>query len=548
MSPATPRSPARGPLLLLGLGLFLLLGTFAHGYVENTDGEASLHAARALWQRGDLGLRADAADGWEAERAIAAGRHYGMAGRNGAHYLWFPVGHQLLLVPCVAAGELLARWLPGPEAALRARLGPLWGEMFWARFLASFLPVLAAAGAALMLHRIAHGILGTHREALLVMAVAVGATQFLPGSSETLSDMPGAFLLLACAALVFDHHAGRGAWWTAFLAGVLGGLAVLVRYPHAVPVAVLGILLLRGARGRARDALGFVLGGLPALIALLAANWLRFGDPLETGYSAGVDAANLSFPLWWGVPLILLAPGKGALWFSPPLWLALGLALRHLHNRVVLAALATLILPLVVAGRSASWAAGQCWGIRYVTPSVVLLLCVVFAIARPWRTWPKAFAAFALLGVLISLGGVLAPYRGHQELAGKAARVVYAEEVARGEVPENDLPNRYHVHPRFSPLHTHWIYAGLNLTGRMAEGGAANTTLPLFGVEVPGPVRPAHEEDLGFRHWWMRYVGLVGGPDALWLFLPWAAATLLCLVLAVRRLCAIDRAALTPST
>ena len=507
----------------LVVALVLWFGFGAHGYVENTDALATLHAARALYERGDPGLLGSAPDATELERtvcararaAVDAGQHpsYGMFGRDGAFYVWFPIGHQLLLLLPVALGDACEALFPGPAARYRDAKGPLFGELFWAQWWASFVPVLFGAGSVWCLWWIAFALSRDAQRALWVALAASLCTQMWPGSSETTSDAPGQFFLLATAAAVLRIRAGLAGRWTPYQAGFCAGWAVLIRYPHAVPVAVLlGLLCVHARRtGCWRPVLGVVLAGLPEALLLLAANVLRFDSLFETGYSSGANAEFWSYPAYLGVPAVLFAPGKGILWFSPPLWLALAaLARRGIAADLRAATWLLLVLPIAIIGHTASWAAGQCWGIRYATPSVVLAVAIALA-AAPVRR-PRIVAVVCLLGLVVSLGGVLTPYRGQQQLAYTAAAVVYpgAEQV----------DNNVNADPRFSPLHTHWIYAGLSATGRLERGGSENTTEPLFGVRVPGPVALAHpDQDAGFRHFfwiglglpaWVTWAGVVG--------------------------------------
>jgi hypothetical protein len=259
---------------------------------------------------------------------------------------------------------------------------------------------------------------------------------------------------------------------------------------------------------RLRDLLALAAGGAPLAIALLAANYLRFGDVLETGYSAGATPNWWSYPPWLGIPLILFAPGKGIMWFSLPLWPALWQMLRRDTWRPPwpwLVTFACLLLPIIVSGHTAGWAGGQCWSVRYVTAGVVLAVTVGLALGKPWQRRPRLFAAVCMLAFLVSLAGVLTPYRGDRELVSHAAAA------AHPEVPsamKDTLPVLWDFEPRFSPLKSHWVYAFLSATGRLQQGGSANTTEPLFGVRVEPDspaLRPSHPEDVGFRHWWWQY-------------------------------------------
>lgn len=524
----------RAALALLFLGAFGFFGLFAHGYVENTDAEITMHAARAWWLRGNPGLRAEGADTWPAERVIAglvAEGKFGLKGVDGLCQVWFPIGHQLLMVPCAALGEELAARFPLPESAYEGLKGEVFGQFWWTRCLVSFLPAVAAAGAFIALVWLMLGLGSPRREALAVALVATLCTQAWPGASETLADGPGGCCLLVMAALVLPYLGGRGGARALLLAGISGGFAVCLRYQHALPVGVLALFAARAALARRRglELAMLALGAAPLAAFVLSMNWLRFGSLLETGYSAGANPRWWSYPPWLGIPMILAAPGKGVLWFSTPLWLALPALLRRGALRAPrLPALLVFALPLVLFGHTGGWAAGQCWSVRYMTPSVVLLVAVGLALGKPWQRHPRWFACVCALGLLVSLGGVLTPYRGQQDLAYQAGGVLYPD------APQRD--NNVNFAPRLSPLHTHWIYAGLAATGRIERGGSENTTRPLFGVDVAGAKLTWPGEDSGFRHWWMVFAARHFGMPLLPVAVAWLAATCLCLALAVRGL------------
>jgi hypothetical protein len=526
------RTPVRA-VALLWAAWFGLFGLFAHGYIENTDTEITIQAARAWYLRGGPGLvradqtalLADGAPTWPAEHLVAslisdpALPRYGRTGVDGKHYVWFPLGYQALLVPCVAIGDVLARIWPAPERAYLAERGPVRGDLFWAGLVASFLSPLAAAGIVVVLLLLARTLGATPREALGVVAVAALSTQFLPGSSETLSNLPGAFFLCATVLCIARYAAGvagaRALWW----AGMLAGSGVLVRYPQLVPLAAIGGWAAWAAwrRRRVVDLAWFALGGAPWAVLFLWANHARFGTIVETGYSSGAGFG--SFPVWIGAFAILLAPGKGVLWFSPPLWLVFAQYVRRTAwTSATASMLVAFVLPLLLFAGVPYWAAGQCWSIRYLTAEIVLLVVVVFVRTRPWQRWPRLCGALAALGLAVSLGGVLTPYTGHQQLAFRAGERIYG--------PVENLDNNVNFDLRLTPLHTHWIYAWLSARGRLSADEPRDVLGDLFGVDG-GPVRLASRTETGFRHWWLRSLPL-RWPEfpALQVALAWLAATL----------------------
>src|SRR5262249_33444920 len=133
-----------------------------------------------------------------AESAELAKHPQLLRGKNGEFYAQFAIGHQALMVPCLA----LARVCDGACSRIAERQANehpgdvVWGRRFWERFCCSLLPIPFAAGAALFVWRIARALGATQRESWLVMLVAVLATQMGPGATETMSDVPGLCLLL----------------------------------------------------------------------------------------------------------------------------------------------------------------------------------------------------------------------------------------------------------------------------------------------------------------------------------------------------------------
>jgi hypothetical protein len=104
------------------------------------------------------------------------------------------------------------------------------------------------------------------------------------------------------------------------LAGLFMGLLVLVRLETAVMAIVVGLALAAGREFRLLRS--YVLGGLPAVVALLVYNASQFGDPLHLGILQG-DINRIALD-WRYVVANLVHPQSGLLLWSAPL--ALGLA------------------------------------------------------------------------------------------------------------------------------------------------------------------------------------------------------------------------------
>jgi hypothetical protein len=296
----------------------------------------------------------------------------------------------------------------------------------------------------------------------------------------------------------------------------------------------------------------FVLGGLPCLLLLCTVDWLRFGKIGETGYGNSALAQWFNYPPWLGLPKILIAGGKGILWFSPLLWLSVPGVFTALRGAMRWLCLLLFALPLLMFSSTNGWQSGQCWGIRYVTPAVVALLILVLPVQQPWRRHPRMFWVLCAIGALVNLTSLVAPTRGQNQLAGQAVEAFYRRAYQEGRISRQDLDDLDHADHyfflwRFSPLHSNWTYARLSLAGELEDehgqprNGAEHNILPMFGVDaagiVPMPERdkatamtagPQHWEDRGFRHLWWRFWADLLGFSSLWLLLP--ALALACFV------------------
>ena len=548
--------PSRGAIVLLFLAAAGVFGLFARGDLENGDTQITLHAAHAWWDRGDPGLvRADEpellAEGARppsvAEDFIArnwidpdAGPDgakpaslYGMVGTNGRSYIWFPIGHQALLAPFVGLGDWLESVYPEPAERFEQARGPAFGDLYWTRFLASFLSPACMAGIFVLFAWTFRRVGATPWTALLSATLAVFATQLGGGTAETMSNVPGALFLVgaiaAATAFVYGDGSGRALLWC----GLASGAAVLVRYPQALLllpfwtwVAVVAI-----RRGQLRRIGWLAAGGLPGLVLLLWANHARFGALTETGYTNNAGFGAYSFPL--GFASILVAPGKGILWFSPLFVLAVWqLRRRSAWLGLTTCAALAFAIPLVLFSTVPYWAAGQCWGVRYLSAPLGFLTGLVLATTTPWQHAPRAFWTIATLGLLITSGAFVTDYTAQQRLATNAGRVWWGE--------QENLDNNVNWDPRLSPIHSHWTYAASVARGHLRTGTATEIAAFLvFGAKGAYDTQGMERippKWAGFRHLWWRALPqwAPGFPTGLVLGV-WIAVTTLFGALAVWR-------------
>jgi hypothetical protein len=192
-------------------------------------------------------------------------------------------------------------------------------------------------------------------------------------------------------------------------AGIVLGMGILVR--AALAIYVPPLLYLVAARTPARQGravtarlVAFVAGLLPFVVILLWANAQRFGDPFQSGYRG----EGFTTPVWKGVFGLLFSPGKGILFYAPPLVLSVILWPRFRRSDPALANFLALAwgVALIVYGTWWAWYGGWCWGPRFLVP-LIPLSCLPLAALPDRRSW-RVLAGIALgVGIGVQLLGVL---------------------------------------------------------------------------------------------------------------------------------------------
>jgi len=249
--------------------------------------------------------------------------------------------------------------------------------------------------------RIANDVLG----AFLLL---LGTTAMLPNSltgfgAETFSAMVVGTGLAACAV---------GRWKTAT---VLVGLGVA-----NMPATIVGLALAIGWWAWREKRLRALAPLLVAAALWMLENTVRRRSPFATGYGGDHGFQTLlpysglpgfSYPTVFGVLSLLLAFGKGLLFFAPGLVLAFGRgleALRSVRDVIVLwfVYLAGIVL---VYGTWWAWYGGFTWGPRFlIFASLPASLLLAAQIRRPPQTLliqTMVFAALAL-SVWVGIDGV----------------------------------------------------------------------------------------------------------------------------------------------
>jgi hypothetical protein len=465
-------------LFLVCLG-FYLLTTSGHFYAA--DEETVYRVTESLVERHTFAVP----DTWG---IIGTQRDAG-----GALYAQYTPGQSLVALPLYLLGKVVARFFPADQ------------EGYVTRYCVSLLNAFVTAATVALLYRLARGLRYGAPAALalaLIYAVASGAW---PHGRTFFAEPLTALLLLLSFALsetavresaVGSRQSAEGnesavgsrqsaaretaielrageqqpradllptadcRLPTLFFSGLAALGAVVVKPQGAIALPILGLFLVRrvwardAGDGRARlwrVVRAVVAWGLGlALVALPFAlyNNAVYGGPLSTGYGAGAPDVFRT-PFLTGLYGLTLSSGKGILWYTPPIVLAVA-GWWGFFRRQRAAALACLGLALVhlgFYGRIDYWHGDGSWGPRYLAIVLPFLLLPAVSIlaglrARPLRR--TLVGVIVALGIAVQLLGVLVNFDWY---------VLRSDEGAR------------HFTPAASPLLAH----ARILTGRLVE-------------------------------------------------------------------------------
>ena len=131
---------------------------------------------------------------------------------------------------------------------------------------------------------------------------------------------------------------------------------------------------------------GFVVGYIP----LGLYNLHFFGGFFSSGYGDAASIKDIIFaiPINEGLYDLLLSPGKGLLWFAPPvLLLPFAVALFWRRDAALLiACIAVLLVHVLFYAMNRFWHADGSWGPRYLMPTLPFALLPLAALIE--RLWP----------------------------------------------------------------------------------------------------------------------------------------------------------------
>jgi len=377
--------------MLAGWGCFLLLlglFLFTHpGRIDMLDGQYRYDVSRNILDQHGPVLTDPQLTQWPAPKNP----------KTGTPYSYYTAPASLLPLPLMALGRLFL----GAKVA---------SDRFSFSLVSAFVGALIAPLLLMFYRR-----LGVSLKRSIGWALAFSVTTLWWPFAETIFDQcQHGVVLLAMVIAAFDTARDRR-WMAALLAGLLGGLLFNYRTPFIfllpfVPLYWRTEFRKVGVEKRVAFQLNavYAAGIGVGVVGFLFYNWIRFGQPGMPAYYGAVP--TLGSPVF-GFLTLMVSPGKGVFWFSPPLILGVaGLAGMLKPYRALAILIVSVSLMHIAEMSCLTFAGGDwCWGPRYMVP-----LLPLWALAFPFvsrSVFPKvAVLAVLFLGLVVQVIGNAVDY------------------------------------------------------------------------------------------------------------------------------------------
>ena len=386
MSGPSSRIPfSQAMLITLGFGLIYL--AFLPPGIYSLDGNGMLAVAESL----------------VAHHSWAVPAELGLPGRDGQFFgKWYPL-LSILAVPFVGVATQAAHILGVPVHYLAA-------------ILSLTLPVAFGAATATLVLLISLR-LGSSTKGAILAALSYAFGTIALAYARTFYAEP----LLALLTVGAIYAALGASPREVACAGICATLAVLAK-PTGILVGPILAVYLLAKSGSWRLSVIPALGSFAGLVVYCMYNYQRFGNPLTFGqpWSFAITAVP------GGLVGLLLSPGRGLLWYCPPILLS-GVAFRK-ARRVNFSA--AMLIVAVFAGFLllhalwSFWSGGWSWGPRFLLPAIPGLSALLGVLETHWR---RTLVGLTVIGFLINAPTLVSYYER------------YYAEMNEQQVPEHEM-------------------------------------------------------------------------------------------------------------
>jgi hypothetical protein len=355
-----------------GVGLVYL--AFLPPLIYSADGNSMLAVAESLVTKHNFTVPAS----------------MGHLGRDGNYYsIWYPL-ESILAVPFVALGNTIAH-----AAGLPAH--------YVAGVFTSLLSVLLCTSSVYLTGMLAVR-LGASSKGAIFAALAFGLGTITPVyARDFFSDPP---LTLMTAATLF-FALGEGAYQST-IAGATAGFAVLCK-PSAIILGPLVSAYKLFKTRSLRQAIVPMVGTAVGSLLFLLYNDLRFGSFTNFGYERAVGFSITHF--FEAAAAMLISPGRGVVWYCPPILGLAGLKRTKLANLEVALILGVAAAYWLLYSCWQDWAGGWAWGPRFLLTTLPGLLALTGLLPdRRLRIMP----VLILLGFVVSAPNLVCFFERYQ--------------------------------------------------------------------------------------------------------------------------------------
>jgi hypothetical protein len=278
---------------------------------------------------------------------------------------------------------------------------------------------------------------GSMRLAFILGTIFTGCTFILPYNTSLYPQPLQALCIVSGVFFLYKARHGSPSFICAFtrdinstqaktvylycgLAGLFFGLSIFASPTSGIFLPGFVICSFIFLRHNKKLFLCFVLTLATLLILAGILNYVRFGSITEFGY--GSQYGNLSLNTGWiGLLGLLLSPGKGLLFYFPPIiLLPLAIIFSYRHNKglsfitVYVLGVAWLYFGTIdINGGPRFWSGAFAWGPRYLISTLPLVVIMLGGLLKyPRKPNTKILINVSLIstcvaGFIVNLGGVL---------------------------------------------------------------------------------------------------------------------------------------------
>ena len=340
---------------------FILIGVctsviFSSGQVENTDTHLRLTQARLLTEKFDFGLPDDTGEDFHGNIAI---------NKVGDRQMVYNPGQTLLFYPVYSFCKVFFKSNP----------------YYASTFIVSFFNFIIHALCSFFFYCILLKLGYKDKKSLLISMIFLFTSysfSFAQSTYEHHYEM--LFVLMSLYLVISSEQKSQ-----ILFAGFVIGTGVIFR--STTILAIPGLLFLLKSK---KEFVYFLMGCLPGVVVILFYNYVRFDNPLETGYSLAWHLAHGNELSFWSINYIpealagfLVTPGKGLIFFSTTIFISIiGFKKFFLtHKRLSIAILITVFLYLLLYSMNFAWH-GSIWafGPRYILPILPLLYLFIIEV------------------------------------------------------------------------------------------------------------------------------------------------------------------------